>query len=164
MKASLSFFLSLLLAVCQWLPAHHALANEWDIGEHMEEFDACDSVILHYDGKTWNHLFHGFGMWLNDIYGFAPNDIFAVGEQGVILHYDGQSWTKQKSPTTQRLNRIWGSSRKDIYVCGDFGTMLHFNGMEWQKDETTMVDWCRGIWGFDEKHIFVTGNLGKIFR
>ncbi|UJS17671.1 MAG: hypothetical protein L3J17_01080 [Candidatus Jettenia sp.] len=44
------------------------------------------SVILHYDGKTWNHMFHGFDMWLNDIYEFGDNDIFVVGERGTILH------------------------------------------------------------------------------
>ena len=72
-------------------------------------------------------------IWLNAIYGFDSNDIFAVGEYGVILHYDGKSWANQESHVTHRLNRIWGSSHNNIYVSGDYGTILHYNGTEWKN-------------------------------
>ena len=39
--------------------------NEWGLAEQYEvELDQCDGVILHYDGKKWNHHYHGHNQFL----------------------------------------------------------------------------------------------------
>lgn len=82
---------------------HAILGNEWGLEERYEgESDRCDAVILHYDGKTWNHHYHGHNQFLTGIYGFSDNDIFAIGNHGLILHYNGDSWTRQKA--THRID------------------------------------------------------------
>ncbi|MBI5677295.1 MAG: hypothetical protein HZC52_02100, partial [Planctomycetes bacterium] len=62
---------------------------EWGLEDLTSKHEKSDSIILHYDGKTWNCIYNGHCVWLNGIYGFGFTDIFAVGDQGVILHYDG---------------------------------------------------------------------------
>ena len=106
--------------------------NEWGLEDQTPKHEKSDSIILYYDGKTWDCIYNG-GIWLNSIYGFDWNDIFVAGDNGVILHYDGNSWTKQESNITHSLNRIWGSSRDNVYVSGDYGTILHYNGEKWTK-------------------------------
>lgn len=103
-----------------FLSCIHAIpGNEWGLEERYEgESDRCDAVILHYDGKTWNHHYHGHNQFLTGIYGFADNDIFAIGNQGLILHYNGKRWKRQKKLTNYHLLGIWGNRNNNVYVVG----------------------------------------------
>jgi hypothetical protein len=71
---------------------------------------------------------------LHDIFGFGPNDVWAVGEASTVLHWDGNTWAKLSTPFDHlnesekpTLESIWGSSPTDIWIAGD-GRMLHFDG------------------------------------
>lgn len=87
MKIITNLFISILFIIYQSSTNDIVFANQWGLEEQATEYDKCDSVILHYDGKSWNHVYDGFNMWLSDIYGFSDNDIFAIGKNGAILHY-----------------------------------------------------------------------------
>ena len=153
------FSICAILLIYELFSINITTANDWGLEEQPSESDKCDSVILNYDGKRWDHICRVSNIWLNAIYGFDSNDIFAVGEYGVILHYDGKSWTNQESHVTHRLNRIWGSSHNNIYVSGDYGTVLHYNGTEWEKCGVDANGWLSGIWGFNEKYLFIVSNV-----
>lgn len=127
----ITFSTFIFLVTYLFSPIKVTFANDWGLEEQPMERDNCDSIILHYDGKTWNHIYHESNVWLNDIYGFSDNNIFAVGDKGIILHYDGKSWTRQESHTTNNLTSVWGSSPRSIHILGDYGTILYSNGMEW---------------------------------
>jgi hypothetical protein len=67
---------------------------------------------------------------LYGIFGFGPNDIWAVGDASTVLHWDGASWSKVATPfdgatDKPRLLSVWGSSPGDVWIAGH-GTMLHF--------------------------------------
>src|SRR5574341_532376 len=113
------FSIFIFLAIYQLFIINASNAIEWGLEMQPLELDMCDSVILHYDGKSWNPIYHKFNTWLDDIFGFDDNNIFAVGAQGAILHYDGKTWTPQENRANYRLNRIWGNNQKDVYVSGD---------------------------------------------
>jgi hypothetical protein len=70
---------------------------------------ACDAPgwgVYHYNGQLWSNVYtyNGLGttlLGLNNIWGDAPNNIYAVGGidtvgtggyKGAILHFDGNSW------------------------------------------------------------------------
>lgn len=66
---------------------------------------------------------------LRGVFGFANDDIWAVGEQGTILHWDGESWTSVATPLDDMPDRpllmsVWGSSPNDVWFSGS-GVMLH---------------------------------------
>ncbi len=42
-------------------------------------------------------------MHLFDVWALAPDDVYAVGEDGTILHYDGANWIAETSGTTNDL-------------------------------------------------------------
>lgn len=75
---------------------------------------------------------------LKAIWGFGPNDVWAVGVQGVIRHWTGgdpkvDGWTIVPSPVTHDLLAIWGSRPDDIWAVGDLGAVIHWDGTSWTE-------------------------------
>jgi hypothetical protein len=72
---------------------------------------------------------------LNGIWGFAQNDVWAVGAKGTILHFDGSAWTQIDSGTTLDLFDIWGATPDDIWAVGgtyeEQAVFLHWDGVAW---------------------------------
>lgn len=70
---------------------------------------ASGSTFWHYDGSVWSkfseHSLDGYGIWITDIWGESPNDIYAVGRKykspdtyAVIMHYNGNKWDFVNTP------------------------------------------------------------------
>ena len=69
---------------------------------------------------------------LRGIYGFAADDIWAVGDDATVIHWNGKDWTRLASPfdtasAKPRLFAVWGSAPNDVWIGGN-GVMLHFEG------------------------------------
>jgi hypothetical protein len=67
---------------------------------------------------------------LRGVFGFGPDDVWAVGDESTILHWDGKSWTKLATPfdgvrLKPRLLGVWGSSKGDVWIVGG-GVVIHF--------------------------------------
>ncbi len=104
------------------------------------------TTLFNFDGMNWESVenFHGY---LNgEIYGFGPNNIWAIGSQGsygdsinysLIGHYDGNNWERVKLPakTGRELLTIWGKNPNDIWAGGREGTLFHYDGIEWKLYE-----------------------------
>lgn len=61
----------------------------------------------------------------------APNNVVAVGWEGLTLHYDGARWSAMAGGSTKHLTGVWGSSGRDVFAVGFEGTILHYDGAEW---------------------------------
>lgn len=83
---------------------------------------------------------------LHAIWGFGPNDVWAVGAQGVIRHWTGgnakaDAWQVVPSPVTHDLRALWGSRPDDLWAVGDEGTVIHWDGKSWtQRDVPYAAD------------------------
>lgn len=75
-------------------------------------------IVMHSDGQAWTAVDTGAPAMLWWIYGFAPEDVYAVGEGGLILHYDGSSWQRADSGTDATLYGVWGASADDVWIVG----------------------------------------------
>lgn len=69
---------------------------------------------------------------LRGVFGFATDDVWAVGDESTVLHWDGSAWTKLATPfdalpDKPRLISVWGSAKDDVWIGGN-GVMLHFEG------------------------------------
>jgi hypothetical protein len=73
---------------------------------------------------------------LSGLWGSGPDDLWAVGAQGVIRHWSGgEAWSIVASPTTEDLNGVWGSRPDDVWAVGESGTVIHWNGQAWSVVE-----------------------------
>jgi hypothetical protein len=107
------------------------------------------------------------GPWngFESIDGFAPDDVFAVGDDGEIWHYDGRAWTQIESPTNQTLAdvRCWDG---EVWACGDGGTILRRDKRKgwtvvWSNSEPAEEWWSLEKFNGE---IYVAGSLflGKL--
>lgn len=87
-------------------------ANDiWAVGEHIYSNPnpppnfLDSSLVIHYNGSKWTEVNIGpRRRLLQNVWGAAPNNLFAVGSDAVILHYDGLKWSTQfLSPPAQLL-------------------------------------------------------------
>lgn len=104
--------------------------------------------------------------WLKGVWGSsAPDDVYAVGENGTILHYGGSEWSKMNSMTIEHLYAIWGTSGENIYAVGAAGTILHYNGVLWSDEiQSGTTNNLRAIWGNGADDIYVVGDKGTILH
>ena len=131
------------------------------------------SVIFHYDGATWETMDTPDTPILIWAFGFGPDDVYAVGEQGTALHYDGSSWSQMSTNTEDDLWGVWGAAPDDIWAVGgeiDTGPpiLLHYDGQSWSQQTVPPLDRnstaLLKIWGTSSDHIFAVGQTGVILE
>jgi hypothetical protein len=66
-------------------------------------------------------------IYLYDIWGSSPNNVFAVGVVGTIQFNNGSKWENIISDTHNDLFGIWGSSSSNIFIVGENGIILHYD-------------------------------------
>jgi hypothetical protein len=77
-----------------------------------------DAEIVHFDGSDWSPMEVpevGLLVW---VFGFGPDDVWAVGVGGAVVHYDGAAWTQVDAGTTTDLWGVWGTSSSDLWIVG----------------------------------------------
>lgn len=114
---------------------------------------------------------------LNGVWGYSPEDLWAVGSSGAILHFDGETWKRHRSPTTQDLYAIDGHETMadgdaDIYAVGASGTIIHWDGSDWTLEPDVVDtrlslgppvrDTLMGVWHGHNQGIFVVGENGTV--
>ncbi len=94
----------------------------WAVGEA--------GVMLHFDGRGWRDVDPGVpsGGWLQRIYGFAWNDVYAGGGNGVI-HFDGASWSPVAAAGAAPVTALGGSGPDNIWASFEgFTGVEHYGG------------------------------------
>jgi hypothetical protein len=103
--------------------------------------DACDlSTEPGFDGGVGIPWSGAILPNFFDIWGTAPDNLYAVGSSGLVMHWDGSSWTQETVPAVGDLLGIWGSAADDIFAVGQGGAILHFDGTAWTQQQTPLGD------------------------
>jgi len=93
-------------------------------------------LIAMKEGGAWN--ISTAASKLTDVWGFADDDVYAVGEAytegsniGFVLHRSGGTWTRMPAiPTDKNLRGIQGvetDGKQDLFAVGDGGTILRLS-------------------------------------
>lgn len=106
---------------------------------------------------------------LFSVWGPAPDEVYAVGGQGVgaastgvMLRWDGAAWTEVTLPSgTRRLHWIAGVGDA-VWAVGEAGTSLRREGEAWTEVETGTDVSLWGIWGAHAGAIWTVGGDGFV--
>jgi len=84
---------------------------------------------VHISGNVYDGRGFAIPDALVEIWGAAPDDVWAVGDSGTILHYDGHDWAlaslgNPNGDAPTNLFGIWGSGPSDVWIVGE-GVLLH---------------------------------------
>jgi hypothetical protein len=63
--------------------------------------------------------------------GSGPDDVWAIGGDGLSLHYDGHKWTPVETGSKAILWSLWSGKNKETWLAGNGGTLLRWNGSAW---------------------------------
>src|SRR2546427_13243483 len=135
MKRALAL-LATLLAGCgdagaSWQPVFDrvpagALTCAWASGNELFVTGGADlggggGLLLHYDGNTWSRMANPAPALLWWAFGFAPGDVWAVGQNGPITHYDGAAWSATPVPAAAQgaaVAGVWAAVADDGWAGG----------------------------------------------
>ncbi len=98
---------------------------------------AYGNIIAHYDGASWENMEVSQGESFNKVWGFASDDVYAVGyvlhnndgtwsSEPVVRHFNGTSWSKLQLPSdipSFQPHGVWGTKTGDIFVVGSRGVL-----------------------------------------
>lgn len=95
--------------------------EEEDAGKYADaaaDDDATKTLDASVPG-TWLPMTNGVTTTLRAGWGFADDDVYAVGANGTILHYDGTSWAKEESGAPKSsLRAVYGTWPSNVWALG----------------------------------------------
>ncbi len=146
-----------------------AADDVWAVGG--EPVFGTTPFVMRYDGQTWTQVElppivrPGVAAFFK-VWGSGPDDIYAVGQNGIILHWDGASFTEMGAGISQDLIGIWGNAADDITVVGGRGTaeFAHFDGTGWTRAPTSAFGGLNGVWTRRPDVAHTVGVRGTILR
>lgn len=147
----------------EWLPQRvwgTSGVAMWVVGAERDTMMNTTGKVYFYNGLTWVNqpipmgIDNVLGIW-----GFATNDVWAVGKT-TVLHFDGTNWSAVTGPTLgmgETLKCVWGTSSSDLYVAGN--KLYHYNGTTWTNiaGVTNIIN----ILGLSSNDIYAFSPAGK---
>lgn len=121
--------------------------------------------IQHWDGVAWSTMGGAnTSKNLHDVYGFAADDVWAVGNYGAVIRYNGLEWENVVTGTTQNFRAVWGSAPDDVYIVGEAGTIVHWDGEELTPMDSGKNVTLWDVWGTGPDDVRAVGARGTILR
>jgi hypothetical protein len=82
-------------------------------------------LTYHWDGTRWNLIPNAGGLdeFLFSVTAIAPNDAWAVGDNGQTQHWNGANWSRVAAPYPGlggRFNGVAAASAKDVWAVGSY--------------------------------------------
>ena len=126
--------------------------------------------VYYFNGQTWAAMEVPNVPLLVWVFGFAHDNVYAVGVGGGVVHYDGNKWTALDAGTTDDLWGIWGRAPNDMWIVGGRTgegdpVLMHFDGVNFtpvavpnnDRDATSLFK----VWGIGSK-LLAVGEHGLI--
>jgi hypothetical protein len=105
---------------------------------------------------------------LNAVWGSGPNDVHAVGDDGLMFDWDGQQWNRVIGTTGVVFTGLWGAGATEIYAVGTYrgdfsGLIMRNAGNGWIEDLHVPTG-LFAVWGDDAGTRYAIGDSGKIYK
>lgn len=131
------------------------------------------TIVRYAGGEWWNMTIAALGTKdFLSVWGFAANDVHAVGDDGIVYHFDGESWKPYNGvPTARDLRSVWGAAPDDIHALsapdaaqGLGSEILHYDGASWSVDPLQVNDDLNRVWGTTRDDVYIVGNDGVLLQ
>lgn len=127
-------------------------------------------LILKWTGSEWVMEFSGVTQSLLAISGRAPDDMWALGDEGSVLHRDGRGlWSETVIPGEYlRPSAIWSQSAGSAWVTARDTSVWRWQDGAWQlQTSQTSSSWYSfptllSIWSADPQRCWAVGERGLI--
>lgn len=128
------------------------------------------SFVLRHDSNGWWEMDPGTDSALWWVHGLTPNDVYAVGVNGVITHFDGVRWTVEREGGDYTLYGVWGTSSSNLLAVGGNVTSSRARGVVlsqasgWTETITAIPSTTPlfKIWGTSIGDYWVAGERGLL--
>ncbi|HET6481200.1 MAG TPA: hypothetical protein VFG35_14345, partial [Actinoplanes sp.] len=139
------------------------------------------SVVLHFDGTSWESMDPGLNEQLWWVHGFPGGPVYVCGENGAVARWDGTAWEKLDSgaPGTVFYG-VWGATPEDVWLVGgptptpatgverEGDVVLHYDGSAFERQQIqVLLDKPASaqknlfkVWGADADTVFIVGSSG----
>lgn len=147
-------------------PSSGDLRSVWMLSE-TEGWAVGAYNTLRLNGTTWTQVAGNAFRNLYGVYGFAANDVWAVGASGAILRWDGVTWNTIPSGTNLGLRAVWGSAPNDVWFVGEGGIVLRWDGVEVKRvaqSGNATTETLTAIWGRSGSDLTIVGRRGVALR
>lgn len=107
----------------------------WAVGAVLGDVGSGITMIgqvLHFDGAGWSSFLQ-VEKPLRGVAFSAPDDGWAVGDEGTILHWDGFEWTGIEPVEEIELDDVAAPAADNAWAVGLAGTLLHWDGSGWSE-------------------------------
>jgi hypothetical protein len=125
-------------------------SNAWAVGSETPPLGGGNTLILHWNGKTWKQVpspspsREDVGDGFGGVAAVSARDAWAVGGTGIgttlIVRWNGTTWKQVPSPSPTRpdfLASVAAVSARDAWAVGYTGSstslILHWNGRTWKR-------------------------------
>lgn len=97
------------------------------------------------------------------VWGSGPDDVYAVGQNGVVVHWDGTALEELHVGVGEDLIGIWGTGPDRIVTVGGRrnGAAAVWDGSSWRNPDLTGVPGLNGVW-VGEGPARLVGNEGIV--
>lgn len=128
------------------------------------------SFVVRHDRTGWWEMDPGTDSALWWVHGFAPDDVYAVGVNGVITHFDGVRWTVEREGANYTLYGVWGTSGNNVLAVGGNVASSSARGVVlsrssgWSETITAIPSSTPlfKIWGTSVGDFYVAGERGLL--
>lgn len=123
-----------------------------------------------FDGKTFTKGSTD-GLFLYDVAGPSPSDLWGAGAGGTLASSNGLSWTAKGSGSLEILTAAFALAPTDVWIAGagysptnTVPHMLHWDGARLVAYETPARAVYQSVWGSGPKDVFAVGSQGAMAR
>jgi hypothetical protein len=93
-------------------------------------------VSYHWDGQSWSLVYNAGtnNNYLWAVTATAPNDVWAVGDNGQTQHWNGRAWSLVSAPYPDLGGRFYGvvaASSNDVWAVGEYSQNATYQLRTW---------------------------------
>jgi hypothetical protein len=95
--------------------------------------------LSRFGGSAWTDISDASVSEAAGVWGFADDDVWAVGDFATLAHWDGAGWTDTFPTSNPNFldshKSVWGAVPDDVWAVGDGGAISHWDGARWTQTE-----------------------------